>query len=302
MSQDLPRVSIILPVWNEEKTICSCLESLFSLTYPRGLFEIIVIDNRSTDRTVELARRFDVRLLSEPHIQSAYAARNRGIQAATGRIIAFTDSDCVTEPEWLTELVKGHEDQEYGCFVGEVDPYPSDSPVARYLDEYGSLRQKKFLDEIPMPYAVTANLAFRRKVFSEIGLFDQTMRSGGDNDICWRMQMQTSWKIRYNPRALVRHRYRENISGLCRQYYGYGQGISRLMTMYPSNFPNTEYPSRLAIARQVFITVTNVMIYQFCRVVKPLLREGHQGFRVACKRNYTSIKDLAYIFGLRIGE
>jgi glycosyltransferase involved in cell wall biosynthesis len=98
MTADWPFVSIIVPVYNGSRTIDALLTSLLALDYPPDQHEILIVDNKSTDDTRQRIQRYPVTLLEETEIQGSYAARNRGIEAAQGEILAFTDADCVVEP------------------------------------------------------------------------------------------------------------------------------------------------------------------------------------------------------------
>ncbi len=102
-----PFVSIIIPAYNSQHTISACLTALKRLQYPQDKFAIIVIDNNSTDKTAEIIKKFPVTYYKEIQTQSSYAARNIGIKHSKNAIIAFTDSDCLPEPYWLAEGVKG---------------------------------------------------------------------------------------------------------------------------------------------------------------------------------------------------
>ena len=99
--------SVIVPVFNGADTIGECLASLLALDYPPSGFEIVVVDNGSTDGTAAVVAGLGgrVRLLHEP-VRGASAARNRGVRAARGRLVAFTDADCAVEPHWLARLVE----------------------------------------------------------------------------------------------------------------------------------------------------------------------------------------------------
>src|SRR5262245_9881137 len=119
-AMNVPEVSIIVPVYNGGRTITALLESLVFQRYPRGRFEIIVVDNRSTDTTISQARRFPVQLLHEDGIQSSYAARNRGVHAAQGTLLAFTDADCVADPSWLSELCRPFAQPHVGASAGAI--------------------------------------------------------------------------------------------------------------------------------------------------------------------------------------
>ncbi|MAZ84417.1 MAG: hypothetical protein CME90_12545 [Hoeflea sp.] len=219
------RFSIIVPVYNNPADLRKCIESLKALDYPAQKYEIIVVDNNSTDGTAAVARELGVTCLSETRFQSSYAARNTGIKAAKGTFIAFTDSDCVADKNWLKAIDAVSEDNSAGCFAGEILSVPPTTTVERFSDKIGLLRQKGPLSGWHFkPYAQTANAVYRKSVFNKIGLFDPTTNSGGDAAIAWRMLDKTSYTIRFVPEAIVYHHHRTSVPDLYSQFRRYGGG------------------------------------------------------------------------------
>ncbi|MBN2322086.1 MAG: glycosyltransferase [Acidobacteria bacterium] len=228
-----PYCSIIIPIYNAASTLELCLESLSRLNYPEDKIEILAVDNGSTDRSVDIARRFNITILSETTVQSPYAARNAGIRTAKGNLIAFTDSDCMVTPEWLNYLTADWENETYGCFAGEIEAYQPQSLVELFSERRGFMRQSDTLKNPYMPYPKTANAAYRKNVFDRIGLFVPEMPSGGDADIAWRMQKKLRLKVKYVPEALIYHKHRTDIQGLYNQFIKYEYGKFHLTKYYP---------------------------------------------------------------------
>ncbi|MGK7871395.1 glycosyltransferase [Falsiroseomonas sp. E2-1-a20] len=217
--------SVVIPVHNMVDTIGMCLDSLLRLTIGRDKVEIIVVDNMSTDGTLDVIRKYPFRIMEERAIQGAYAARNTALRAATGEFIAFTDADCVVDPDWLTEIAKHVGEAEFGCFAGEILSYEPGSTIERFSENIGLLRQRGPLSGWHhKPYAQTANAVYRKSVFDRIGLFHTDMKSGGDADIAWRMADQLKLKIKFVPEAQVLHRHRVDLSELYKQFRRYGTG------------------------------------------------------------------------------
>lgn len=229
----LPNISVIVPALNAESTLRLCLDSLSQLDYPSENLEVILVDNGSTDATVDIARGYNITVLSEPTIKSSYAARNKGILAATGDLIAFTDADCIVTPGWLKNLVSYWDDQNIGCFAGEIEAYQPTSLVEKFSDRAGILRQGGTLSCAYLPYTQTANSAYRREVFERVGLFLSEMTSGGDADIAWRMQKQLGLQVKFIPEALVYHKHRTSIEGLYTQFMKYEHGKLSWAKLYP---------------------------------------------------------------------
>ena len=120
----------MIPVLDGEATIEQCLTALLEVGYPIERREIVVVDNGSRDRTIEIVKRYPATLLHEARRGSA-AARNRGIEAARGDVIACTDADCIPTTTWLRELVKPFVNTEVGGVAGEILPYPPRTAAER---------------------------------------------------------------------------------------------------------------------------------------------------------------------------
>jgi len=231
MANSPPFVSVIVPVLNGERTIGECLVSLLKMDYPPELREILVVDNGSTDRTAEIVKSFPVRYLREER-PGPSAARNKGIEASKGEILAFTDADCITTTGWLRELVQGFDSEEVGVVVGETVPYPPQTPAERYMAMRKPLQQMWNLSYPVSPWFATSSVALRRKVFDNIGLFDPQILTGEDVDISWRFFQNKNFKLVHRPKSVVFHRHRVTTWGLFKQYQGYGYGRAILSRKY----------------------------------------------------------------------
>jgi cellulose synthase/poly-beta-1,6-N-acetylglucosamine synthase-like glycosyltransferase len=226
-----PPVSVIIPIYNGELDLPDLLDCVRSQTYPRDRVEYLLIDNNSQDKTLEIlsnaAKIFQkegliLKVLVEKEIQSSYAARNQGIRQANAEILLFTDVDCRPQPQWVAEMVPYFADPTIGIVVGELEALVGRSLLEQYALS-SQMMSQHFLVEHPFcPYGQTANLAIRKVALYEIGLFRPYLTTGGDADICWRIQRETSWKLTTAPRALIYHRNRNNFGDLRRQWKRYG--------------------------------------------------------------------------------
>lgn len=235
---NLPFVSIIVPVYNGEKIIAECIESLVNQDYPKDKYEIIIVDNNSKDKTAEIIKKYPIRCLLEDKIQSSYAARNTGIKNAKGEILAFTDSDCVAYKNWLVNLVEGWEGKEIG-FAGEInEPLPK-TPIEKY--HFGRYNQKRCLFNKEYHFAITANVAFKKEIFELIGMFRNDLVSGGDADLSWRI-FNAGYEIKYNAKALVLHRHKSTLVDQFKQTKRYAFGEVHLSKTYPHIAKSLEKP------------------------------------------------------------
>jgi cellulose synthase/poly-beta-1,6-N-acetylglucosamine synthase-like glycosyltransferase len=236
-----PQVSVIVPIYNGEQDLPDLIECLKAQTYPADRVEYLLVDNNSSDRTPTLLETasqaaasagINLQHLTENQIQSSYAARNKGIRTATGEILAFTDADCRPLPEWLFNLVQPFANLEVGLVIGEINALPGNSLLEKHAERHNTLTQKDTLAHPFCPYGQTANLAIRRPVFHETGLFRPYITTGGDADMCWRIQRETGWKMYFAETALIQHRHRATLEEFRKQWYRYGRSNKYLHQLH----------------------------------------------------------------------
>ena len=213
MNTDLPLISVVVPVYNEEKEISILLDSLMALNWPADRLEILCVDNNSTDSSLEILRSYPITVLQEP-IAGPYAARNTAIRQAKGEFIALTDADCVVSPDWLLELWRAFEPPEGATQIGAVGGSLIPRTISNYVDYFEgcvfkSPNHSVGSDRIK-PYVVTANVMYRKAVFDQLGLFDQENFSGPDVEMSWRVVRSGNYtlKICDENQAVVQHSYR----------------------------------------------------------------------------------------------
>lgn len=253
-----PFLSVIIPIYNGEADLPELIQCLWAQTYPSHRVEYLLVDNNSGDRTSSLLQDYAAQShektitltpLQESHIQSSYAARNTGIQSAQGEILAFTDADCRPSPQWLVELIKPFADSVVGLVAGEITGLPSENWLETYAHRQDTLSQKHTLAHSFCPYGQTANLAIRRVALESVGLFRPYLTTGGDADMCWRIQREASWAIAFAQNALVRHRHRSTLSDLRSQWRRYGKSNRYLHEIHgidlTPDLSSFEYAKRL---------------------------------------------------------
>ncbi len=224
-----PHISVIIPVYNGEADLPDLLGCLRSQTLPRESAEYIIVDNNSHDRTLAVLESavqdetIVLRPLQERNIQSSYAARNLGIQASRGDLLVFTDADCRPEPDWLTRLVEPFTTDRVGLVAGEIRALTPTTLLEKYAEKADTLSQKHTLNHSFCAYGQTANLAIRRSVLSEVGLFRPYLTTGGDADLCWRILRQTEWELAFASEAIVCHRHRSTLRQFYNQWRRYGE-------------------------------------------------------------------------------
>lgn len=241
MTEQLPFVSVIVPVYNGERHIGNCIKSLLALNYPSSKIEIIIVDNNSKDATYRLIQEFPVISLIEDKVQSSYAARNAGIKKSRGEILAFTDSDCIADKDWIVQAAEQFRDEHVGCVAGEIIGYSPSNYIEEYLVRKSVLSHAEgTLKHWYLPYAQTANAIYRREIFNAIGLFEEKWVSAGDTDLTWRMLLNTGYKIQYCKDSFIYHVHRSTLKGYFKQRKTWGYGEVLVHKKYKVNYHNPE--------------------------------------------------------------
>ena len=231
---DFPRVSVIVCSYNGSRTIRDCLEGISTLTYPN--YEVIVVDDGSTDDTAQIASHYPVRLIRTPN-EGLSNARNLGLKEAMGEIVAYLDDDAWPDPDWLTHLVRTFRHSEQHVGVGGPNIAPRNSGIIAdcVANAPGGpchvLLTDKVAEHIP-----GCNMAFRKEALETIGGFDGQFRTAGDDvDICWRLQARGG-TIGFNAAAMVWHHRRSSIRAYLQQQRGYGKAEALLERKWPEKY------------------------------------------------------------------
>ena len=234
MTATAPRISIVVPLYNGERYIRRSIDSLLSQNYPRERYEVIVVDNNSTDRSAAIAAEYDgVKVLPEP-VTGSYAARNTGISAASGEIIATIDPDCVAAPTWLAVIAGEMEDP--GCMVllgHQRHPPGSDALHLLELYEAEKIAYVTERRQKELYFGYTNNMAFRRTVFDSVGLFPEQIR-GGDTVFVRRVVDALGCEVvRYNPAMEITHLEVESVNAYYAKRAVYGKSNERISQQLP---------------------------------------------------------------------
>ncbi len=218
----LPRVSVIVPVYNAQATLEACLRSIVSQDYPADALQVLVVDNGSSDASADIIGRYRHRIegLDEP-TRGPAAARNRGVRSAIGEVIAFIDADCIADPGWLRHLVAPLANEAVGIAGGRILSMRPCNPVEAFGEHIHD--HEKALTAFRPPYAIGMNWASRRSVLLEVGLFDESFRrpAGEDVDLAYRI-VQRGYALAYADRAVVRHRNEHRLRGLFVEGFRHG--------------------------------------------------------------------------------
>ncbi len=230
----IPMVSVVICAYNAERTMRPCLESLRKLDYPN--YEVVIVDDGSRDRTAEIAMDFpEFRLIRQPN-KGLSVARNVGLHAARGEIVAYTDSDCVVDPHWLTLMVRAMvEGSLDGCGGPNYAPH-EDGRVEACVAASPGAPCHVLVGHDRAEHLAGCNMVFAKAALEKVGGFDPQFTSAGDDvDICWRM-LDAGFKLGFCPAAFVWHFRRNTIKAYYGQQRGYGRAEAMLYARYPERF------------------------------------------------------------------
>jgi cellulose synthase/poly-beta-1,6-N-acetylglucosamine synthase-like glycosyltransferase len=230
----MPKISVVIPAYNAANTLAQCLAALRRQVDVPGPFEVIVVDDGSDDATAEVARGFGVTLLQQSHAGPA-AARNRGIQAARGELVFFTDADCIPADDWLTAMAQPFAawPQVVGCkgvYATRQREFIARFAQAEYEMRYQTLAAHETID-----FVDAYSAGYRRSVLLAAGGFDTSFTSAAaeDTELAFRLSAQ-GHRLVFNPDAIVWHRHSPTLLSYLRRKARYSFWQARVYARHPS--------------------------------------------------------------------
>lgn len=238
----MPLISVVIPSYARPAALRQCLAALSAQTLPRERYEVIVVDDGSPapleDVTTTYSHSLELTLLRQQNAGPG-AARNRGAAIARGRLLAFTDDDCLPDPGWVETMARQHAATPADLLGGRVlnhDPDNIYAETSQFILE-GAYRyyaahpgQGRFF--------ASNNMAVPAAAFAELGGFDETFRvASEDRDLCarWNAAGRT---LHFVEGALVRHAPRLDLVRFARQHFNYGRGAFRYQQARAGDGPN----------------------------------------------------------------
>jgi glycosyltransferase involved in cell wall biosynthesis len=241
--------SVIVPVFNAAAYLERCVRALLAQTLPPDRYEIVTIDNNSTDESAAIIESFDrVKLLHESE-QGSYAARNRGIREAQGEIVAFTDPDCVPREDWLEQIRLAMTGPGIGVVLGERR-YARDSGVLGMLAAYESALGARIFtaQQAQYYYGYTNNMSVRMPIVKALGGFQHRPRGADSIFLRRAVEVYGVGVIQYAPEVLVRHLDMAGLRDYLEKKRIYGKVNRDPETATPQGMP---LAARLELAAQV---------------------------------------------------
>lgn len=232
-------ISVIVPFLNEEKYIRQCIEALLAQTYDRASYELLFIDNGSTDRSADIVREYSqIKLLFEPE-PNVYRARNTALKEAQGEIIAFTDADCVVASDWLEEIDLAMSRSETAIVLGRRLFAPEATAASRIFEDYENTKIEYVLRYCAREkfFGFTNNMAARREVFERVGMFDEKKMVCGDTDLVCRLAVEEpDAVILFSEKMVIRHLEIVKSMDWIRKMFLYGKMHGIFDLPYPKSY------------------------------------------------------------------
>jgi GT2 family glycosyltransferase len=230
---DWPSFSVVVCTHNGERTLRDCLEGLQALDYPD--FEVIVVDDGSTDASAAIAEEHGFRVIRTEN-RGLSNARNTGMKAARGELVAYLDDDAWPDPHWLTYLASTFVNTEHVGVGGPNIAPPSDGPVADCVANAPGGPVHVLLSDAEAEHLPGCNFAFRRSALEAVEGFDPRFRVAGDDvDVCWRLR-ERGLTLGFNPAAMVWHHRRGSVRAYWRQQAAYGRAEALLEHKWPEKY------------------------------------------------------------------
>jgi glycosyltransferase involved in cell wall biosynthesis len=217
--------SVIVPFLNEELYIERCIRSLLNQDFPPSQYELLFVDNNSTDQSATIVRKYPRITLLEEKKPNVYAARNRALAVAKGEIIAFTDADCEASGDWLGQIQQGMQLTNASIVLGKRCFPVKSSTWLRMFENYENEKINYLLTYLDKKYffAFTNNMAIKAKLFNEFGQFEQ-LPVTGDTEFMQRYVSRSSpHKVYYLDRMVVRHLEVNGVWDWLKKMYLYGE-------------------------------------------------------------------------------
>lgn len=267
-------ISIIIPAYNAERTLGACLASLEKQSIPREEYEIIVVDDGSSDSTSCEASAYNSLVIKQAH-QGSAAARNHGAEVARGDILLFTDADCVPLQDWIERMLACFADPDV---VGGKGTYRTlqRSLVARFVqqefeDKYDRTRRSHSID-----FVDAYSAAYRRDVFRLVGGFDETFHQAEDIELSYRLAA-LGYRMVFQPEAVVYHNHPESIVAYVRKKFWSAYWRSQAYRRFPSKVLRDSTTPRI-----LYMQMPLAMLLVVSGALAPISNAGVLGLLGAC--------------------
>ena len=250
---NMKMVSIIIPVFNADRFIEGCLSALQKLDYPKDKYEIIIIDNGSTDKTVEMAQKHLIKFFALPKVTISHL-RNFGVAQSKGDILAFIDADCIAPSSWLKQSTQLLENQTIGA-VGSWYQLPHQARfLERVWDVHMSCRRLKMGD---IDWVPSGNLIMLKNVFNKIGGFNEALTTSEDVDICQRIHGANFSIFTHPDLAVIHLGESKDLKQFILKEKWRGEGVLQNLV---HEFPYIRFNKALVFTGITFLAVVGILV------------------------------------------
>jgi len=203
-------VSVIVPAYNCEKTISQTLKGILAQNYS-GPFEVIVVDDGSSDATATVVKSFEQIKYIRQENRGPASARNRGLKESSGETVFFTDSDCVPEVDWISKAIVHFSKPETAVVAGSYGIINAKNLLARCIHKEIIFRHERRMPAFPKSFG-SYNFCARKKILEAVGGFNEEypLASGEDNDLSYKISKH-GYKIYFEKNSRVHHRYPQQL-------------------------------------------------------------------------------------------
>lgn len=284
----LPSVSIIIPTYNRKDVLVEALLSLNKVDYPKNLFEVVVVNDGSSDGTEEVIKsirkkiNYNFKYFNGGRKGISYA-KNIAIKKSRGEVIISTDDDCLFEKTWLKKLIKPLENPQVGAVGGPDRAIKNENVLAKSIDfafssfiGSGGIHGRFLKVKLGNTYPPGCNMAFKREVVKKIGYFDEALAPGEDTDYNHRIE-KAGLKLVHVPKAFVWHRPRNSIKRFIPYIFKRGKARVEIIRRYPQYreiiyyFPATMVVVVLLLILLSLVSVIFLKILIICLLIYILL-------------------------------
>lgn len=264
-------VSVVVPVYNGASTIGACLEALLAQTVPADRYEVIVVDDGSSDETRQIVGGYQARLIAQSH-QGPAAARNRGVARARGEIVLFTDADCVASRSWISQMLSPFDDEDVvgvkGAYRTRQTGLVPRFAQCEYEERYHRMARRGQID-----FVDTYAAGYRREVFLREGGFDvgYPKASVEDQEFSFRLA-ERGYRMVFNRQAVVYHQHPRTLAAYLRRKFDIGYWKVIVLRRHPRKALRDSYtPQSLKIQMVLVLLLVPLAALLFLRGILPWL-------------------------------
>ncbi len=254
------KISIIVPVFNDEKNIGTCIISLLNQDYLKKYYEIIIVDNNSTDDTKKIIKKFkNINYVIEKK-PGASASRNKGLKITKGDIIAFTDSDCYVEKNWLKEIEKSLKKNDAVVGYSKGVNY---NKVAEFVDDSYEELMKDFMENENLVRLDTRNCAVKKSVFEKVNSFDEQIKFNEDTEFSARVK-EKDIQIAFNTDMIVNHVNPTNLFTVIKKARNRMNDSEKIIIKHRKEFIQKYFPDfiNLSFKHRIFKKCYKIFIFR----------------------------------------